>query len=131
MLRPDSVCYVVPDPLEYVMQYQIFQVFHLVALFLLVGIAFAAFAAPYPERRRRTVMCSGICSLLVFVSGFGLLGILELGFPGWIIVKLFCWVVIATLVGMVFRKPDQVKLWFGLTIVLILMAVGMVSFRPF
>ena len=113
------------------MRYQLFQVFHVFSVFLLVGVTFAAFAAPHPERRRRSLMWSGICSLLVFVSGFGLLGILGTGFPGWVIVKLLCWLVLSALVSMAFRRPDQVKSWLGVTLIVILMAVGMVSFKPF
>jgi hypothetical protein len=113
------------------MRYQLFQVLHVFSLFLLVGVTFAAFAAPHPEYRRRSLMWSGICSLLVFVSGFGLLGILGTGFPGWVIVKLLCWLLLSVLVSMAFRRPHRVKSWLVVSVIVILMAVGMVSFKPF
>ena len=113
------------------MRYQLFLVAHLVSVILSVGVTFAAFAAPRPENRRRDLMWSGIWSLVIFVSGFGLLGILRLGFPGWVIVKLVCWLVLSALAGMAFRRPEQVRTWVVVSVVVVVVAVGMVVVRPF
>ena len=110
---------------------QYLQVFHVFSVFLLVGVTFAAFAAPQPENRRRSLMWSGLCSLFVVISGFAQLGIMGFGFPGWAIVKLLCWLVLSVAAGIVFRKPHQIKAWLVVSLVAILVAVGMVTFKPF
>ena len=110
---------------------QYLQVFHLFSVFLLVGVTFAAFAAPQPENRRRSLMWSGLCSLSVVISGFAQLGIMGAGFPGWAIVKLLCWLVLSVVAGIVFRKPNQITAWLVVSLVAILVAVGMVTFKPF
>ena len=98
---------------------------------MLGGVTFAACAAPQPENRRRSLMRSGICSLFVVISGFALLGIMGFGFPGWAIVKLLCWLVLSVVAGIVFRRPHQIKAWLAVSLVAILVAVGMVTFKPF
>ena len=113
------------------MRYQLFQVVHVFSVFALVGVTFAAFAAPHPDYRRRDLTWSGICSMLVVVSGFGLLGIMGAGFPGWAIVKLLCWLVLSALAGMAFRKPGQVQSWLVVSALAIFVAVWMVIFKPF
>ena len=48
----------------------------------------------------------GIASLLVLISGFGLLAKLHANqFSGWVIVKLVCWLGLSMLAGMAFRRP--------------------------
>ena len=110
---------------------QYLQVVHVFSVFLLVGVTFAAFAAPQPENRRRALMWSGLCSLFVVISGFAQLGIMGAGFPGWAIVKLLCWLVLSVVAGIAFRKPHQIKAWLVASLVAILVAVGMVTFKPF
>ena len=108
-----------------------YHVMHLVSLFCLFGATFAAFAAPEPERRKFSLAASGIASLLVLVSGFGLLAKLQVGFPIWIVVKLICWFVVSGLAGIAFRKRELVRPLTLLTVALSLIAVVMVYCRPF
>ena len=110
---------------------QYLHVFHLFSVFLLVGVTFAAFAAPQLENRRRSLMWSGLFSLFVVISGFAQLGIMGAGFPGWAIVKLLCWLVLSVVAGIVFRKPNQITAWLVVSLVAIFVAVGMVTFKPF
>ena len=73
--------------------FPIFYILHLLALFTLVGTIFAAIANPAPERRKPLLMYSGIASLVVMLTGFGLLGMLKYGCPGWAFVKILCWLI--------------------------------------
>ncbi len=107
------------------------KILHLFSAFLLVGVTFAACAAPQPENRRRSLMWSGLFSLFVVISGFAQLGIMGAGFPGWAIVKLLCWLVLLVATGIVFRKPNQIKAWLVASLVAIFVALWMVTFRPF
>lgn len=108
-----------------------YHVLHLVSLFCLFGATFAAFAAPQPERRKFSLAASGIASLLVLISGFGLLAKLHVGFPLWIVIKLVCWFVVSGLAGVAFRKRELIRPLTVLTVVLAFVAVAMVYCRPF
>ena len=111
--------------------YPLLHILHLVSLFLLVGVTFAAFAAPEAENRKRYLMFSGIASLLAFISGFGLLHAIKAGFPLWVIVKMLCWLFISGVCGMAFRKRESIKTLVIATSLVIALAVCMVSLKPF
>lgn len=112
------------------MTYSIFHIVHLAALFSLVAVTAAAFSSPMAEKRKVCLMLSGIFSLLVLLTGFGLLGILKLGVPGWSLVKLLCWLVLPVLSGLVFRKPELVRSYWVVTAVSVAIALTMVSLKP-
>jgi hypothetical protein len=107
----------------------IYSVVHVVAGFLLVAYTFQAFANP--ERGRRTTLTmTGICALLMLVAGFGSLAKLNLGFPGWVVVKLVCWLVLAAMAGLAYRRPALRGLLRVVTIGVVIVAAYMVYFRP-
>ena len=85
----------------------IFYIVHVFSIIALLVTVFSAATAPIPSRRKKSLMWSGIASLGVFITGFGLAGIHHYGFPLWLIVKIACWFVISGLVGMFFRKPQK------------------------
>ena len=111
--------------------YSGFLIVHIVSLVLLAGVTFAALAAPQPDRRKFSLMWSGILGVVMLVTGFGLLGISEMPFQGWVTVKLVCWLALGMMTPMVFRQPEKATMWSGVTIGVILVAVTMVVWRPF
>jgi hypothetical protein len=100
----------------------IYSIIHVFSLLVLTGFAFYAFAAP-AECRKKVMIITGIASLLMLISGFGLLAKLHLGFPGWIIVKLVCWLGLSALAGIGFRKRDKAGLFMVIILALIFVAV--------
>ena len=110
---------------------QYYLIFHIVSLVLLAGVTFSAFAAPSSERRKFSLMWSGILSVVVLVTGFGLLARLGLPFQGWVTIKLACWLALAMMVPMAFRRPAHASLWSRVTIGAIFVGVTMVILRPF
>lgn len=74
-------------------------------------------------------MITGILATIMLVAGFGALSVAKIGFPVWIIVKIVCWFGLAGIGGMAYRKPEKIPMLTGITIVLILVAIGMVYFR--
>jgi uncharacterized membrane protein SirB2 len=83
-----------------------YSLLHVFSLFVLTAHTFMAFANPAPENRKRTMMITGIATLLVLISGFGLLAKLHQNqFSGWVIVKLICWLAFSMLAGIAFRRP--------------------------
>ena len=85
-----------------------YSILHVASALLLVGVTFGAFAAPTPERRKATLMWSGILSLLMLTGGFGLLARVVHGWPVWVLIKMVCWLGLSAVAGMAFRKPESV-----------------------
>jgi hypothetical protein len=110
------------------MSAEIYYVMHVLSLVLLTGFTFQVFAKP--ENRKRTMIVTGVLSLTMLIGGFGLLARLGHGFPPWIVVKIVCWLGLAAMAGMAFRKPGSIGPLKLLTIVLITIAVWAVYFRP-
>jgi hypothetical protein len=105
-------------------------ILHLSSIIVLLGYTFYAFAAP-AETRRRVLMITGIMSLLVLFSGFGLREKFHIGFPGWIIVKLVCWLGLSAIAGIAYRKRAMADVFMVLAFFLAITAVAMVYVRPF
>jgi len=100
---------------------------HAFSLFVLTAQTFMAFANPAPETRKRTMIITGVASLLVLISGFGLLAKVHGNqFEGWVIVKMVCWLGLSAVAGVVFRKPHLRSPLALLTLALILIALVMV-----
>ena len=109
-----------------------YHILHVFALLVLTAQTFAAFANPAPENRRQTVILTGIASLLMLISGFGLLAKLYPGqFPAWVIVKLVCWLVFSALAGLAYRRPHLRSKLALVGFSALLIALVMVYARPF
>src|SRR5580704_15063575 len=105
-------------------------VLHLSSIIVLLGYTFYAFAAPI-ETRKRVLMITGTAALLVLISGFGMLERLHLGFPGWIVVNLVCWLGLAAIADIAYRRRQLADLIMIIAFVLAITAVTMVYVRPF
>jgi hypothetical protein len=105
-------------------------ILHLASIIVLLGYTFYAFAAP-AETRKRVLMITGIAALLVLVSGWGMRERMHLGFPGWIIVKLVCWLGLSSIAGFAYRKRAMADLLMMIAFLLAITAVAMVYVRPF
>lgn len=109
-----------------------YQLLHILSLIVLTAHTFMAFANPAPENRRRTMMLTGIAALLMFVSGFAMLSLQKIPFAtGWVIVKLVCWLGLASLAGLAYRQVHLRGVLSTVALVLIATAIFMVYFRPF
>ena len=106
---------------------------HVASAFLLVGFTFFVFASPkLPENRRKTVIISGLLSLVMLVGGFGLVARLyDNQWHVFILIKLGCWLGLAAMAGLAYRKPAQVRTMAYISRLLVLVAVWAVYFRPF
>jgi hypothetical protein len=103
---------------------------HVAGLLLLVGGTFYAFAAP-AETRKRVLAVTGVASLLMLASGFGLLAKLYEGhFYLWVVVKLVCWLGLSALAGVAYRRRERTGLLMGIAAALALTALAMVYFKP-
>jgi hypothetical protein len=111
------------------MKVHIYQILHVVSMILLVAFVFQAFANPDPKKRKRTMMLTGIFALTMLIGGFGLITVMKIGFPLWILIKLVCWFGLASIGGMAYRMPTKIPMLTAVTIILIVVAVASVYFR--
>lgn len=107
-------------------------ILHLFAVLALVGTVFYACAGA-PETRKKTLMFSGIASLLVLLTGARMWMVLKPTFAaqGWLVVKLVCWLGVSAFAGLAYRRREKAALWIGLALALALTAIAMVRVRPF
>jgi uncharacterized membrane protein SirB2 len=109
-----------------------YQVLHLVSLAVLSAQTFMAFANPDPANRKRTMIIGGIAALVMFISGFGMLTINKIPFAStpWIWVKTLCWLGLAGMAGIAYRRPHLRGTLSLVTLGLVTVALVMVYFRP-
>lgn len=105
-------------------------VLHVLSVIFMVATIFFAFAAT-PEARKKTLMWSGIASVLALLSGIRMWqGIYQ--FSGkWVMVKLVCWLGLAALTGLAFRRRSISGLLGAIALSLTAVALYMVYYRPF
>jgi len=107
-----------------------YYILHVVSILVLTAYTFYAFAGP-AETRKRVMMVTGIASLLALIGGFGLQAKLNYGFPGWLIVKMVCWLGLSALAGMGYKRRGAVGTLSVVALVLVVVAVFMVYTKPF
>jgi hypothetical protein len=105
-------------------------VIHLSSIIVLLGYTFYAFAAP-AETRKRVLMITGTAAILILITGFAMQGKMHLGFPGWMVVKIVCWLGLSMIASMGYRRRAQADLFMITALVLAITAVAMVFVRPF
>jgi len=110
------------------MKLHIYQVLHVASMVLMTGFLFQAFANPDPKNKKKSSILIGILGLLMLVGGFGLVSVLHVGFPWWVIVKLVCWFGLVAMTGLAYRKPERIPVLTGAAIALILIAITSVYF---
>lgn len=103
-----------------------YQILHVFSLLVLTGFTFYAFAAP-ASSRKRVLMITGIASVLMFISGFGLITkIIGSGqgmWPLWIWIKLVAWLGLSSLTGVAFKKRDKALFFMLIALGLIFIAL--------
>lgn len=108
------------------MSYTYYQILHVLSVLILTGFTFYAFAAP-AETRKKVMIITGIASLVVFVTGFGLITkLLGAGsgmWPLWAILKLVAWLGLSALAGLGYRRRAKVPVFMAVACGLIFMAI--------
>ncbi|RRJ98187.1 hypothetical protein Ga0100231_007370 [Opitutaceae bacterium TAV4] len=101
----------------------VYQILHILSLLVLTGGIFYGFAGA-PETRKTIMIVTGIASILMLVSGFGLLSKLHSNqIAPWVIIKIVAWLVISALAGIGYRKRDKAPLFLGIILALATLAL--------
>lgn len=111
-------------------EYNALHVVHLLSLLGMVGAIFYACAGA-PETRRKALMWSGIATLLVVATGIRMTMGIYHGMPGWIWVKVVCWLGLAGLVGPAYKRRGKAGAFIVVALVLAAIALVMVYAKPF
>jgi hypothetical protein len=83
--------------------------------------------------RRLIAITHGVATFIILVGGFGALarlGVAHGNLPGWILVKLACWLVLAVLVAIPYRAPGLARVVFWFLPVLGGVAIVMAIYKP-
>jgi uncharacterized membrane protein SirB2 len=113
------------------LEFNLLHVIHVAAALMLVGYTFYAFAAD-PAKRKSVLALSGAAALLMLLTGVRMWQA-QFGFvlAGWIIVKIVCWIGLAALAGIGFRRRAHAGTLALVAIVLATVAVVMAYVKPF
>ena len=117
------------------MRYQLYQIIHLTGV-LMVFLAYggmivrSATGSDNKGLRRLGGITSGIGLFLILLGGFGLLAVMNYGWPLWVLIKVGVWVLLGGMIAVINRKPEcsQFSWWF--TIILGMIALLMVILKP-
>jgi len=118
------------------MRYQIYQFLHLTGI-LMVFLAYggliirSATGSDNKSLRILGAVTSGIGLFLILLGGFGLLAVLQYGWPIWILVKVAIWFILGGLIVIINRKPECSKVLWYVTLGLGAVALAMVIWKPF
>lgn len=117
------------------MRSQIYQIIHLTGV-LMVFIAYgglivrSATGSNDKGIRRLGALTSGIGLFLILLGGFGLLAVLNYGWPLWILIKAAIWFALGGMIALINRKPEYSQLSWWSTILLGVLALLMVILKP-
>ena len=118
------------------MTFRLFKIIHLVGIFMvLVSLGGLIVLGVVEDSRWRKLagITNGIGLVMVFIGGFGLLGLLQLGWPwpGWILFKILIWLLFAVMMVLARRVPQSGKyLWWG-SVLLAGVAASLANLKPF
>lgn len=122
------------------MSYQFYKMLHMTGI-IMVFLGLGAVAArgilgdqdsPGGKTLRRfSGITHGIGLLIAIVSGFGLIAKLGIGFDGWVIGKMFIWLILGGLIAPARRLPQYGLIIWCFMIVLAASASYLAGFKPF
>lgn len=81
----------------------IFKLVHYVGIFILMF----SLGSLFTKYNKCAVIGHGVALLLIVLGGFGMQGMMKLGFPNWLVVKLVIWLIFGA--AIVLAKRDILK----------------------
>ena len=115
------------------MQYEHYKLLHMIgviSLFIGLGgmISYSNGSSPF---KGLIAAFHGIGLVLILISGFGIAAKLHLGFPTWMMVKLFIWIALGGMVALAKRGVLKGAALWGVLLLLGAIAAFMGTVKPF
>jgi hypothetical protein len=111
------------------MKIAIYQSLHVVSMVFLTALVFQALANPDPARKRPMMAWIGSLAFAMLVGGFGMVAVMKVGFPWWVMVKVGCWLGLVVIASLAYRMPQKIALLRAVAVVLVAAAVATVYFK--
>jgi len=108
--------------------YKIIHLLAIISLFLSIG---ALLTLPENKKKKNIMILHGLATLVLLVSGFGLIARLNLhSFPMWIYIKLAIWLLLAVLVPILISKKLNKKAIYFLVLASGFVSIYMAILKP-
>jgi uncharacterized membrane protein SirB2 len=109
----------------------IYYFLHVFSIVLLAGFTFAIVANPQKHLKKLMAILTGVLAVVALVAGAGLMSKVHNNdwAQGWVIVKLICWLFLAAMGGMAYKKSKSF-VYTGI-VAAVGIAIYMVYFKPF
>lgn len=104
-------------------------VLHVVSVIALLAFTFFGFAGA-PETRKMVMITTGVAALLVLLTGIRMWQGMYAWHGSWVWVKLVCWLALAGLTGIGYRKRDKMGLFMTILLAIAVVALVMVYWKP-
>ena len=112
-------------------EFNLLHVVHVASVVVMIAYTFFACAAA-PETRKKVMMVTGIASLLALLTGIRMWqGAFSFTMAGWIWIKVVCWLGLSALTGVAYRKRASAGTFMAVALVLAVLALIMVYYKPF
>lgn len=104
-------------------------VLHVASVVTLLAFTFYGFAAA-PETKKRVMMITGIATLLAALTGVRMWQGMYAWHGGWVYVKIVCWLALAALAGIGYRKRESAGAFMTILLAIAVVALVMVYWKP-
>lgn len=113
--------------------YKVLHIAGIIMLFMALGgaIVRAVLAQQSPKLEKFVLLNHGAALLIILVAGFGLLAKIGMTFAGWVIVKMFIWLIMGALILPIKKKPELNTVWWIFALLMGVFAAILGVYKPF
>lgn len=119
------------------MSFEFYKLLHLTGLFSFFAstggqlVHFMNGGAKQHPAKRFLAIGHGVGLLLALIGGFGMLGVMNIGFPPWSHGKIALWVLAGGISGLIVRFPQKAKIFWSLLMLVGIAGAYLALYKPF
>lgn len=113
--------------------YNVLHISGIILFFMAIGGAVIRAALEVKDKKleKFILINHGIAGFIIIVSGFGQLAKIGMQFPGWVIIKIFIWLLLGAIIVPIKKAPDKKHLFWFIALLLGGLAAYMGIYKPF